>query len=197
VKRLLPAVLSALCLLCLAPAVCRSAPSGPAGMPAAATDASASAGAASSRAAGAAPAREQMPLKPVQVFDVKAGKVVRTVPNDEEFQAMAREWLRSVTGLSPRLRPSEDCGFVYRVPLAGTAAVRIGGTAIAVRDIFLFQCERERPLLLVFDPDNRPYLLQFEADLRPFLRKLAAPEAPPPDDRKDRPRFRGIPTGTD
>jgi|GEM_PF-441401 len=122
---------------------------------------------------------EHPPLKPVQVFDVKAGKVVHSVENDEEFQAMAREWLRSVTGLSPRLKPGDDCGFVYRVPLAEPGTVRIGETTIAaVRDIFLFHCEREQPFLLVFDPANRPYLLNFSADLRPFLRKLAAPDMP-------------------
>ena len=121
----------------------------------------------------------QTPGRPVQVFDVKAGKVVRSVPNDAEFQQMAREWLRSVTGLSPRLQPGEDCGFVYRVPLTEPVAVRAGGMTITVRDVFLFHCERKKPLLLVFDSGNRPYLLNFEADLRPFLRKLAAPEAPP------------------
>ena len=126
----------------------------------------------------AAEQAERLPARPVQVFDVKAGKVVYSVANDEEFQRMAREWLQSVTGLSPRLKPGEDCGFVYRVPLAEPGAVRLGETTIAVRDIFLFHCEREKPLLLVFDPNNRPYLLNFDADVRPFLRKIAAPGAP-------------------
>src|SRR5690554_3832023 len=68
--------------------------------------------------ANAAGEAERLPARPVQVFEVKAGKVVHSVTNDEEFQEMAREWLRSVTGLSPRIQPGEDCGFVYRVPLA-------------------------------------------------------------------------------
>jgi hypothetical protein len=122
---------------------------------------------------------EHLPARPVQVFDVKAGKVVHTVENDEEFQELARTWLRSVTGLSPKLHPGEDCGFVYRVPLAEPGVARIGDTSIAVRDVFLFHCERDKPLLLVFDAGNRPYLLNFEADLGPFLRKLAAPGMPP------------------
>lgn len=127
----------------------------------------------------AAAEAENLPLRPVQVFDVKAGKVVYSVTNDEEFQKMAREWLRSVTGLSPKLQPGEDCGFVYRVPLAEPDVVRIGDTSITVRDIFLFHCERQKPVLLVFDPGNRPYLLNFEADVSPFLRKIAAPGTPP------------------
>jgi hypothetical protein len=127
----------------------------------------------------AAQQAERFPAGPVQVFDVQAGSVVHAVENDEEFQTMAREWLRSVTGLSPKLRPDESCGFVYRVPLAEPGAVRIGETTIAVRDVFLFHCKRDKPLLLVFDASNRPYLLNFDADLKPFLRKLAAPGSPP------------------
>jgi len=121
---------------------------------------------------------EHLPARPVQVFDVKAGKVVYSVTNDEEFQEMARGWLRSVTGLSPKLQPGEGCEFVYRVPLAEPGVVRIGDISIAVRDVFLFHCKREKPLLLVFDPNNRPYLLNFDADVRPFLRKIAAPGTP-------------------
>jgi hypothetical protein len=121
---------------------------------------------------------ERLPARPVQIFDVKAGKVVHSVANDEEFQRMAREWLQSVTSLSPKLQPGEECSYVYRVPLAEPGVVRIGGTSITVRDIFLFHCEREKPMLLVFDSGNRPYLLNFDADLRPFFRKIAAPGAP-------------------
>jgi hypothetical protein len=184
--RLLLAALSALCLAQTARVPAPPAQAGPAANAVAPAASGASVGAASSRASASSPARERKahpPLRPVQVFDVKAGRVVRTIPNDEEFQAMAREWLRSVTGLSPKLQPGEDCGFVYRVPLAEPGTARIGGTEIAVRDLFLFHCVREHPLLLVFDSGNRPYLLRFEADLRPFLRKLAAPEAPPEDGR--------------
>jgi hypothetical protein len=147
-----------------------------------------------SASAGAAGRTEQFPARPVQVFDVKAGKVIHTVENDEEFQEMARGWLRSVTGLSPRIGPGEECGFVYRVPLAEPGVVRIGGTAITVRDVFLFHCERDKPVLLVFDPSNRPYLLNFDADLRPFLRKIAAPGSPPRRDEGTPQPGRRLPT---
>lgn len=125
----------------------------------------------------AAEKSRNVPVRPVQVFDVKAGKVVYSMPNDRQFQEMARSWLAAVTGLSPRLKPEEECGYVYRVPLAEPAPVRVGGTTITARDVFLFVCERSKPVLLVFDASNRPYLLNFEADLRPFLRKIAAPRA--------------------
>ncbi|EXX91117.1 VirB6 component [Paenibacillus darwinianus] len=114
-------------------------------------------------------------VKPVQVFDVKAGKVVKTIPNDAEYQRYAAEWLSSVTGLSPQLKPNEKCGFVYRVPLSRPIATKVGGQTIEVDDVFLFYCEEFEPVLLVFDAERKPYLLNFKADLKPFLRKIAAP----------------------
>lgn len=118
---------------------------------------------------------EDHPLKPVQVFDVEAGKVVHTLPNDTEYQEMAKRWLLSVKGLSPKVSPDDRCGFVYRVPLAEPYTVRVGEVPITVQDVFLFYCKRTDPVLLVFDPNNKPYLLTFDADLSPFLRKIAAP----------------------
>ncbi|WP_314002810.1 hypothetical protein [uncultured Paenibacillus sp.] len=114
-------------------------------------------------------------VKPVQVFDVKAGKVVKTIPNDAEYQRFAVEWLRSVTGLSPQLKPHEKCGFVYRVPLTRPIQTQVGALKFEVDDVFLFHCEQYEPVLLVFDAERRPYLLTFKADLKPFLRKIAAP----------------------
>ncbi|PZD93584.1 hypothetical protein DNH61_23490 [Paenibacillus sambharensis] len=118
---------------------------------------------------------EDITLKPVQIFDVKAGKVVRTLPNDEEYQKMASSWLRSATKLSPKIKPDDKCGFVYRVPLDKPVSLKIGKTEFAVDDVFLFYCPENDPLLLVFDAAKKPYLLEFEADLKPFLRKVAAP----------------------
>jgi len=120
-------------------------------------------------------AAEEPAMKPVQVFDVKAGKVVRTVSNDAEYQKIAKGWLKSVTGLSPKMKPDEKCGFVYRIPLAKPQPVAVGKLSFSVRDVFLFHCPDAEPILLVFDDARRPYLLELKTDLKPFLRKIAAP----------------------
>ncbi len=122
-----------------------------------------------------AAASEEPDMKPVQVFDVKAGKVVRTIPNDAEYQQYAQGWLKSVTGLSPKVRPDEKCGFVYRVPLRQPYPLQVDKLSFSVSDVFLFYCKGSEPILLVFDEARRPYLLTIQADLKPFLRKIAAP----------------------
>jgi hypothetical protein len=118
---------------------------------------------------------EEPAMKPVQVFDVKAGKVVRTIPNDAEYQQFAQGWLKSVTGLSPKVRPDEKCGFVYRIPLQKPYPLQVDKLNFAVNDVFLFYCSGAEPILLVFDEARHPYLLELTTDLKPFLRKIAAP----------------------
>lgn len=127
-----------------------------------------------SAAAHAGDERAVLP-KPVQVFDVAAGKVVKSVPNSKEFQDYAKSWLASVTGLSPKLEANEKCGYVYRIPLTEAAAVKTAGLDTRVTDVFLFYCPDKPALLLVFDENRKPFLLQFKADIKPFLKTIAIP----------------------
>ncbi|CAH1196006.1 hypothetical protein PAECIP111893_00793 [Paenibacillus plantiphilus] len=113
--------------------------------------------------------------KPVQAFDVAAGKVVKTVPNSKQYQDYARSWLASVTGLSPQVEANEKCGYVYRIPLTETASVKTTGLNVQVTDVFLFYCPNKPALLLIFDENRKPYLLQFKADIQPFLKTIAIP----------------------
>ncbi|MDQ6418176.1 hypothetical protein RB620_01880 [Paenibacillus sp. LHD-117] len=114
-------------------------------------------------------------LKPVQVFDVAQGKVVKAVPNDKQFQKMAKSWLKSVSGLSPQLTNDNSCTFVYRVPLAKPATIKVDSITVTTQDLFIFYCQDNPPLLLVFDGDRKPYLLLFKEDLKPFIKKVGVP----------------------
>lgn len=115
-------------------------------------------------------------MKPVQAFDVAQGKVVKSVPNDKKFQKMAKSWLKSVTGLAPQLTSDNSCTFVYRVPLAKPTEVVAGSITVTTQDLFLFYCQDNPPLMLVFDDARKPYLLLFDKDIKPFIRKVGVPE---------------------
>lgn len=121
-----------------------------------------------------APASETQ-LKPVQVFDVAAGKVVKTIPNDAQFQSFAATWIGSITGLAPQITSDESCSYVYRVPLAKPATVKMDEVAVISDDLFLFYCKDKPPLLLVFDEKRRPFLFLFKADITPFIQKVGLP----------------------
>lgn len=114
-------------------------------------------------------------MKPVQVFDVEQGKVVQTVPNDKSFQKMAKSWIKSVTGLAPQITSDHSCTFVYRVPLAKPATVKVDAISVTTQDLFVFYCQENPPLLLVFDENRKPYLLLFKEDIKPFIKKVGVP----------------------
>ncbi|RIX53541.1 hypothetical protein D3P08_08875 [Paenibacillus nanensis] len=117
----------------------------------------------------------EQPLRPVQVFDVEAGKVVKTIPNDAAFQKMAASWTKSITGLAPQLSPDQACSYVYRVPLAKPATVKAGHISVTTSDLFLFYCKEQPPVLLAFDAERRPFLFLFKADIAPFIKKVGLP----------------------
>lgn len=110
--------------------------------------------------------------RPVQAFDVVAGKVVKTVPNTPELQGHAKNWLKGVTGLSPKLQPDDKCGYVFRIPLDEPTAVKVGDVQMTTQDVFLFYCPKKPQLLLIFDENRKPYLLKFKANIKPFLKKM-------------------------
>ncbi|MFC3791088.1 hypothetical protein ACFOQM_20385 [Paenibacillus sp. GCM10012307] len=115
--------------------------------------------------------------KPVQVFDIQAGKVVKTIENDQQFQQYATDWLASVTGLSPQFTPENKCGYVFRIPLEHPVTIKTGGITVSTTDVFLFYCPDKPASLLVFDAGRKPYILAFKPDLKPFLRKVGLPAA--------------------
>jgi len=110
-------------------------------------------------------------MKPVQVFDVAAGKVVKTIPNDKEFQQHAQSWIKSITGLAPNMTSDKSCSYVFRVPLSKAVSVKVNEVSVVTDDLFLFYCKDKPPLLLLFDEKRRPYLFLFKEDIAPFLKK--------------------------
>ncbi|MBM7563485.1 hypothetical protein [Paenibacillus sacheonensis] len=122
--------------------------------------------------ASAASSEGETGQRPVQAFDVVAGKVVKTVPNSPEYQGYAKSWLKTTTGLSPKLQPEDKCGYVFRIPLDEPTAVKAGAEQVTTQDVFLFYCPKKPQLLLIFDENRKPYLLTFKANIKPFLKAL-------------------------
>ncbi|QJC54317.1 hypothetical protein HGI30_10485 [Paenibacillus albicereus] len=120
-------------------------------------------------ASASAPAKSD---RPVQVFDVRAGKVVQSFPNEDAYQQIARSWLDAAEGLSPNLSPDDDCGYVFRIPLREPASLKVGRLHLRAEDVFLFYCPEREPELLVFDERKKPYLLTARPDLRPFFERI-------------------------
>lgn len=74
-------------------------------------------------------------VPPVQLFDMQQERIIKTIPNQEEHQAAAREWLQSVTGLAPQMTLDSRCGYIVRIP--PEAPVEIAAGAIEDERCFL------------------------------------------------------------
>lgn len=131
--------------------------------------------------ASEAPRKENAPaaepsLRPVQIFDIAAGKVVKTVPNSKKIQKFAASWIGSITGLAPQIKNDASCSYVYRVPLAKAVTIESDQISVTANDLFLFYCKEKPPVLLVFDQQRKPFLFLFKADITPFVKKMGIPK---------------------
>lgn len=113
---------------------------------------------------------------PIQLFDIKAQRIVKTFPNNKDFQATAALWIKSITGLSPQLTIGHQCGYIVRIPLAPAADIVLPRETVQVNDVFLIYCPEKEPLLLVFTKERKPYLLQINTDVKPFMQQLLTAE---------------------
>lgn len=113
---------------------------------------------------------------PIQLFDIKAQRIVKTFPNSKDFQATAIQWIKSVTGPSPQLTIGHQCGYIVRIPLTSPADVVLPRETVQVKDVFLIYCPEKEPLLLVFSKERKPYLLRIDIDVKPFMQQLLTTE---------------------
>lgn len=117
-------------------------------------------------------------VPPVQLFDMQQERIMKTIPNQEEYQAAAREWLQSITGPAPQLTIDNRCGYIVRIPLKAPAEIKLPSAALKTKDIFLIYCPDKEPLLLVFSEQHKPFLLRISSNVKPFMKKLLAPASP-------------------
>ncbi|NMM54193.1 type IV secretion system protein VirB6 [Paenibacillus aquistagni] len=127
-----------------------------------------------------AQAAPEQPLNvpPVQMFDMKQERIIKSVPNQEKYQQYAEQWLKSITKVAPQVSIGTKCGYIVRVPLAKPFTVNVPNLQVETNTVFLIYCPEKEPLLLVFGPDRKPYLMEFKADVKPFIEEMLTPSHP-------------------
>lgn len=127
--------------------------------------------------AQAAP-EETLATPPVQMFDMKQERIVKSVPNQEIYQQHAMEWLKSITKVAPQVSIGTKCGYIVRIPLVKPYTVTLPTLKVETNTVFLIYCPQKEPLLLIFGPDRKPYLMEFKADVKPFIEHMLTPSHP-------------------
>lgn len=117
----------------------------------------------------------EVALHPVQLFDVRQERVIKTFTNNDYFQRSAREWLRAATKLSPQLNIGNQAGYIVRIPLKEPYTLQINQLQLVTKDVFLVYAANKPPLLLLFSPERKAFLIETNADVRPFMEHLLTP----------------------
>lgn len=116
---------------------------------------------------------EQQPVsKPIQLFDIQAKQMIKTIPNDAMFQAEAKKWLQSITHLAAQLTIGYRSGYIVRIPLLTNETILLGKEKLHIQEVFLIYCPNKKPLLLVFSNEHKPYLFFINYNVLPFMQQM-------------------------
>jgi len=92
-----------------------------------------------------------------EVFDIRKGEVIATIPNSALLQDQARMWLSSVNGIAGAVQIEPNDGIAIKVMLTPPQEIHnlwITGTATEVV-VFIGKEQNYKPTLLVFTKENR------------------------------------------
>ncbi len=117
---------------------------------------------------GEAPASDEQ----IEIFDIKKGKVVQTVPVNEEVRKEVEKMLEGVTGIYAEFNPVPDKGYMVKVPLDPPVRVQNKWLNDYAKEVIVIFPEYENPHLLVFDSRANSFFLTFHHDVDKFLKKI-------------------------
>lgn len=104
----------------------------------------------------------------VEIFDIKAGKIVGSRRNNAVFRREACKYLGSVTGMYGNVKVFPDAGYIVRIPVeppaeASPKLLKDAGI-LSVDTVYVIFPEKVQPYLLILDGRSRPLCFNFDAD---------------------------------
>lgn len=107
----------------------------------------------------------------VEIFDIKKGRVVETLPSDAAIQKKAREYLEGITEIYGKARPIPPRGYMIKIPLERTFVLNNRWMNNGVDEVVVIVPEKEAILyLMVFDDKNRPFFFIFEGNREELMK---------------------------
>ncbi|MBD0384105.1 hypothetical protein [Paenibacillus sedimenti] len=109
-----------------------------------------------------------------EVFDIRKGDIVLTIPNSNLLQNQVKEWLSSASGIAGSFRIEPSDGIAIKIPLTPPCKIRnkwISGTVTEVI-LFIGKLDTYNPTLLVFTKENHLVAVHIKSkDLKTFLKE--------------------------
>lgn len=112
----------------------------------------------------------------IEIFDIKNGQVVKTVPSNPTIQNQGIHFLNGITGPYEKVTGFPEEGFIVKIPYEPSLAVEnrwLNTFGIkSLHQIFILFPKQQKPYLLVLDDKNRPFFYNFQGDTAAFLNEL-------------------------
>ncbi|MFD2115908.1 hypothetical protein ACFSTH_04080 [Paenibacillus yanchengensis] len=117
-------------------------------------------------------ASDQTATSQIQVFDIKQEKIVLQVENNKRFQKYANKIIKKMDTLAPQLQISTDCTHIIKLPLLEPREIKLKDQVIVAHELFIFNCENEEPLVLVFSEQRKPFLFQCDTNAKKLMKMI-------------------------
>lgn len=104
----------------------------------------------------------------VEIFDIEAGSVIRSLENSAVFRKEACKYLDSIKGMYGSVKVFPKAGYIVKIPLEPPVKTsgklpETAGIEYADKIYVIFPLQ-SKPYLLLLDGQSRPYCFKFGAD---------------------------------
>lgn len=108
----------------------------------------------------------------IEIFDVQAEHVIKTVPWNPMIQDEIVSYLKSITGLYAKFNPVPEKGFAVKVFLDPVVKVENGIMNSFVDEVIVMFPSDDSPFLLAFENESNLICFTFEGDTNKLLKLL-------------------------
>ncbi len=115
---------------------------------------------------------EHKVYKPVEIFDISKECVVKKTQLTPEIQKEVRNCLGAITNIYTRLNPIPQKGFMVKIPLSPSIAVKNQWLNTLADEVIIIFPEQSVPYLMIFEDGSKPLFLTFEYNTDVLLKSL-------------------------
>ncbi|WP_010248878.1 hypothetical protein [Acetivibrio cellulolyticus] len=116
------------------------------------------------------------PNKPIEIFDITKGEVIKKVHSTRVIQNEAISYLNGISSMYIKVKAFPEKGYIVRIPITPSVQVKnhwLNDYNInSVDEVFILLPEQGNTYLLVLDNKLRPYFYNFIGNVDVLLKNL-------------------------
>ena len=114
--------------------------------------------------------------KPVEIFDISKGEVIKKVHSTRLIRKETISYLNGISGMYNKVKSFPEKGYIVRIPITPPSQVKnhwLNEYSInSVDEVFIILSEQGNTYLLVLDSKLRPYFFNFIGNIDVLLKNL-------------------------